>query len=361
MRATRELHDLGQSLWLDSITRRMLLTGTLRRYADEFSVTGLTSNPTIFDEAIKESGLYDATIVEQAQAGASPEEIFFALALEDLRDAADLFHPIHEATGGADGWVSLEASPILAYDTERTIVQVPELHAKARRANLFVKIPGTRPGVPAIEECIFRGIPVNVTLLFSTEQYLAAADAYLRGVERRIAVGLDPVVPSVASLFVSRWDRAVARRAPEGLRNRLGIAIAKQAYRASCELLRSPRWQRLAGAGARVQRLLWASTGTKDPAASDVLYLEALAAPNTIVTVPEKTLQAFADHGRVGAPMPADGGDSDEVLERFAAAGIDVSALADTLQREGAAAFVRSWNDLLERIASKGPGLQKAS
>jgi transaldolase len=351
---------MGQSLWLDNITRGLLMSGTLRRYIQEFSVTGLTSNPTIFDHAIKNSHDYDEAIRRKGKDGESRESLFFELALEDLRQAADLFRPIHDQTGGVDGWVSLEVSPLLANDTAGTITAVKELHDRADRPNLFIKIPGTREGLPAIEEATFAGVPINVTLLFSREQYVAAAEAYLRGFERRLAAGLKPDVFSVASLFVSRWDVAVMGKAPDALRDRLGIAIAKRTYKAYRDLLDSPRWQRLANARARVQRLLWASTGTKDPKASDVLYITSLAAPLTINTIPERTLKALADHGRLGAVMPAHGGDCEEVLAEFTKAGIDIDALAARLQEDGAIAFVRSWDELMKSIASKGEATQVA-
>jgi transaldolase len=360
MQATRRLHDLGQSLWLDNITRDLLTTGTLGRYIAEWSVTGLTSNPTIFHQAIKGSAAYDASIRAQIAAGKSGDALFFELALDDLRRAADLFRPVFDRTAGVDGWVSLEVSPLLAYDTKTTLAAARELHARAGRPNLFIKIPGTKEGLPAIEEAIFSGVPINVTLLFSREQYLAAAQAWLRGVERRIAAGLDPDVGSVASLFVSRWDVAVAGKVPAALVNRLGVAIAQRAYGAYSEFVASPRLQRAMNAGARPQRLLLASTGTKDPKASDILYVKALAAPLTVNTMPENTLKAFADHGEVGAPMPADGGDCESVLGEFARAGVDIDALAATLQDEGAAAFVRSWNELMAVIASKSATLETA-
>jgi transaldolase len=361
MKATEMLHDEGQSLWLDNITRDLLQSGTLKRYIDEFSVTGLTSNPTIFDHAIKNSSAYDAAIRRKVKDGQSGEPLFFELALEDLTRAADLFRPIWDRTGGVDGWVSLEVSPLLAHDTASTLAAAKALHARAGRPNLLIKIPGTKEGRPAIEEAIFAGVPINVTLLFSPEHYLAAADAFLRGIERRVAAGLEPEVGSVASVFVSRWDAAVARRVPEALRNQLGIAIAKRTYKAYRTLLDSPRWQRVFNAGARPQRLLWASTGTKDPGASDVLYIKALAAPFTVNTMPEGTLKALADHGALGRMLPADGGDSEEVLARFAGAGIDVDALASQLQDEGAQSFVSSWRELMDVIASKSAALDKAS
>jgi len=353
MKATQKLHDLGQSLWLDNITRKLLTSGTLGRYINELSVTGLTSNPTIFEHAIKEADFYDDAIRQKALVGKSGEALFFELALEDLTQAADLFRPVHDATDGVDGWVSLEVSPLLADDTAATIKAAVELHAQSQRPNIFIKIPGTPEGIVAIEETIFAGVPVNVTLLFSREHYIAAAEAYMRGIERRITAGLAPRVACVASLFISRWDVAVKDKVPEVLRNRLGIAIAKCTYKAYCDLLASKRWQTLADAGARPQRLLWASTGSKDPEVSDTLYIEALSAPGTINTLPEKTLLAFADHGNVRGEMPTDGGDAEAVLAEFAQAGVDNAALAADLQREGTVAFTKSWRDLLDRIAKK--------
>src|SRR5215470_3782646 len=361
MKATQLLHDLGQSLWLDNITRDLLDNGTLQRYIDELSVTGLTSNPTIFDQAIKHSTAYDQTIRRKLKEGKSGEELFFELALEDLTRAADLFRPIYDRTDGVDGWVSLEVSPLLAYDTASTLAAAKELFARAGRPNLFIKIPGTKEGLPAIEEAIFAGVPVNVTLLFSREQYVAAAEAFLRGIERRIAARLKPNVGSVASVFISRWDGAVMGKVPEPLRSHLGIAIAKRTYKAAQNLLGSPRWQRAYNEGARPQRLLWASTGTKDPQASDVLYIKALGAPFTVNTMPEGTLKAFADHGELGRPLSADGGDSEAVLARFAQAGIGIDALAAKLQEEGAAAFVKSWRELMTVIASKSAALERTS
>ncbi len=361
MKATETLHDQGQSLWLDNITRDLLETGTLARYIADLSVTGLTSNPTIFDHAIKNSSSYDAAIRKKVKEGKSGEDLFFELALEDLTRAADLFRPIWDRTRGVDGWVSLEVSPLLVHDTAKTLAAAKALHARAGRPNLFIKIPGTKEGLPAIEEAIFAGVPINVTLLFSSEQYLAAADAFMRGIERRVAAGLDPEVGSVGSVFISRWDAAVANRVPEGLRNQLGIAIAKRTYKAYRALLDSSRWQRVFNAGARPQRLLWASTGTKDPSASDVLYVRALAAPFTVNTMPEGTLKALADHGALGEMLPADGGDGEEVLATFANAGVNVDALAAQLQDEGAKSFVSSWRELMNVIAAKSSDLAKAS
>jgi transaldolase len=361
MKATQLLHNLGQSLWLDNITRDLLDNGTLRQYIDELSVTGLTSNPTIFDHAIKGSSAYDADIRDGLLKGRAGEQLFFDLALSDLTRAADLFRPVYDRTNTVDGWVSLEVSPLLAYDTVRTLAAAKELFARAARPNLLIKIPGTKEGVPAIEEAVFAGSPVNVTLLFSREHYVAAAEAFLRGIERRIQAGLNPNVGSVASVFVSRWDAAVADKVPAALRNQLGLAVAKRTYKAARALLTSPRWQRVYNAGARPQRLLWASTGTKDPSASDILYVKGLAAPFTVNTMPEKTLQALATHNELGSILPADGGDCEDVLAEFAKAGIDVGALAAQLQEEGTKSFVKSWNELLAVIASKSEALKKAS
>jgi transaldolase len=357
MKATHQLHDLGQSLWLDNITRELVASGTLARYISELSVTGLTSNPTIFEHAIKNSAFYDDAIRNKALAGKSGEELLFELALEDLMQAADLFRPAHDASGGVDGWVSLEVSPLLADDTVATIKAAAQLHARAQRPNLFIKIPGTSAGISAIEESIFAGVPVNVTLLFSREHYLAAAEAYMRGIERRIEAGLDPKVGSVASLFVSRWDVAVKDKVNAELRNRLGIAIAMRTYTSYRELLESTRWRRLAASGALPQRLLWASTGTKDPAAPDTLYLEALAVPDTINTIPEKTLLAFVDHGKAQKIIPPQDDDVEELLGEFVRADIDHAALASELQRAGASAFAKSWSELLESIAAKSTSL----
>ena len=358
MKPTQQLHELGQSLWIDNITRDMLDDGTIERYIDEFSVTGLTSNPTIFEHAISGGEDYDEQIAELRERGLEAEQLFFELALSDLRRAAKLFEPINERTDGVDGWVSLEVSPLLADDADKTIEQVRDLHSRAE-CNIFIKIPGTEAGRIAIEESIFAGIPINVTLLFSTEHYRGAAEAYMRGLERRIEDGLSPDVPSVASLFISRWDKAVIDQAPASLRGQLGIAIAQRTYRAYRELLDSKRFQRLANEGARPQRLLWASTGTKDPEASDILYVTSLAAPNTVNTMPEATLLAFANHGEVGPLLTADD-NAEELLAEFGRAGIDIAALASDLQREGATAFVDSWNELMAGLASKSETLRKA-
>lgn len=352
MNPARQLHDLGQSLWLDNITRGILGDGTLRRYIDEWSVTGLTSNPSIFEKAFGEGHAYDEAIREAKAAGLKDEELFYKLAIEDLVRAADLFKPIHEATRGIDGWVSLELSPLLSADTAGSIASAAHLHGLAKRPNLYIKIPGTPEGVRAIEESIYAGVPINVTLLFSREQYLAAAEAYLRAIERRIAEGKDPKVSSVASVFVSRWDVAVNDKVPPSLRNKLGLAVAGRIYKAYRELLVSPRWQRLAAAGALPQRLLWGSTGTKDKSAPDTMYIDALAAPDTVNTMPDATLRAFADHGKIRQVLRPDGGDAEKVLAEFAAAGIGVAQLADQLQREGGEAFVKSWKSLLGSLAA---------
>jgi transaldolase len=357
VKATERLHELGQSLWLDNITRDLLTSGTLRRYIDELSVTGLTSNPSIFDHAVAHSASYDAEIKRLVSAGKAGEALFFELAIQDLSKAADMFAPIHQRTAGVDGWVSLEVSPLLAHDTARTIAEAKALHAKADRPNLFIKIPGTLEGLPAIEEAIFAGVPINVTLLFSRDDYVRAADAYMRGLERRVAAGLSPDVRSVASVFVSRWDKATLDKVPQDLRDRLGIAVSQQSYKAYRDLLDSERWQRLEGWGARPQRLLFASTSTKDPQASDVLYVGALAAPNTVNTIPEETLLAFGNHGQVDRAMPRDGGDAEQVLVAITRAGVDVGALARELQDEGAKGFVDSWKDLLGAIETKSKAL----
>jgi len=361
MKPTRKLHAMGQSLWLDNITRDLLESGTLERYIGELDVSGLTSNPTIFNNAIKNSSDYDSAIRSKLKSGKSGEALFFELALDDVTRAADLFRPVFDRTRGVDGFVSLEVSPLLAHDTNTTLAVAKDLHARAGRPNLFIKIPGTKEGLPAIEEAIFAGVPINVTLLFSREQYIAAAEAYLRGIERRIVAGLDPEVASVASVFISRWDAAVAGKAPAGLTNTLGIAIGQRTYKAYCDLVASPRYRRVMNTGGRPQRLLLASTGTKDPKASDVMYVKALAAPFTVNTIPEATLLAFADHGDVGAETPADGGNCEAVLAEFVKAGIDIDALAARLQNEGADSFVKSWNELMTVIASKSALLSKAA
>ena len=358
MRTTEVLHNLGQSLWLDNITRDLLDSGTLKHYIDELSVTGLTSNPTIFDHAITHSKSYDSEIRRLMGSGLSGEELFFELAVQDLTRAADLFAPIHERTAGVDGWVSLEVSPLLAYEAKATVVEARALHKKANRRNLFIKIPGTKEGAPAIEDAIFLGIPVNVTLLFTRDHYLAAAEAYMRGLELRVASGLSPDVPSVASLFVSRWDKATMDQVPDWDRDKLGVAIGRQVYAAYRDLLDSDRWQQLASCGARPQRLLFASTGTKDPKASDVLYIGALAAPNTINTMPEETLLAFGEHGRVSSVIPRGGGDCEQVLAEFGSVGVDVAKLGIDLQSEGTKSFDDSWQDLLNAIEAKSKALK---
>ena len=358
MLPTGILNRLGQSLWLDDITRDLLDSGTLARYIADFSVTGLTSNPTIFDQAISRGAAYDAEIGRLSASGKSGEDLFFTLAIQDLSRAADLFLPVHQRTATVDGWVSLEVSPLLAYDTADTVASAKKLHATAGKPNLFIKIPGTREGLPAIEQAIFAGVPVNVTLLFSPEQYLAAADAYMRGLERRVDEGLSPDIRSVASIFLSRWDKAVAEQVPETLKNRLGLAIGRVAYKAYHDLMESDRWQRLANLGARPQRLLFASTGTKDPKASDTLYIDGLAAPNTVNTMPEGTLKAMADHGKAAEAIKRDGGDGPKTLDEFTKAGIDLKALAEKLQVDGAESFVKSWRDLLQTIETKSKALQ---
>ena len=349
----RQLHALGQSLWVDNITRQMVGDGTLKSYIDELSVTGLTSNPTIFEHAIAAGNLYDEQMAELSRQGRSGEDLFFELAMRDLRGAADLLRPCFDATDQVDGWVSLEVSPAIANDTAKTTRMAVELHARAARENLYIKIPGTPAGLKAVEASIYAGVPVNVTLLFSREHYLGAARAYLRGLERRVAAGLDPRVGSVASLFVSRWDVAVHDEVPVECRNRLGIAVAKRTYKAYRDLLDSPRWRKLLDAGAQPQRLLWASTGTKDASAPDTLYVQALAARDTIDTIPDPTLQAFADHGQVHAPLAVGGGDAESVIAEFHQLGIDDAALALRLQLEGTASFRASWDSLLAGIRNK--------
>jgi transaldolase len=362
MKATQLLYNLGQSIWLDNITRDLLDSGTLQRYIEELSVTGLTSNPTIFNHAIRSSSAYTATIRQQfSQANSTTEEIFFELALEDLTRAASLFRPIYERTNGVDGWVSLEVSPLLAYDSDTTLAAAKKLHARAACPNLLIKIPGTQESLPAIEEAVFSGIPVNVTLLFSSDQYLAAADAFLRGIERRLEAGLNPNVGSVASVFVSRWDAAVKGKIPRELNHKLGVAIAMRTYKAARDLLSSPRWHRIYNAGAHPQRLLWASTGTKDATASEVLYARALAAPFTVNTMPEATLNALANRKELGSILPADGGNCEEVLSLFADAGIDINCLAGQLQEEGAKLFINSWDELMSVINSIGLPLAQAA
>jgi len=361
MNSLQKLYRLGQSIWLDNISRELLTSGTLKSYIEDWSLTGLTSNPTIFAHAIKNSMAYDGAICRKLKEGKSGETLFFEVALEDITEAADLFRPIWERTSGVDGWVSLEVSPLLAYDTATSLSAAKELHARAGRPNVLIKIPGTKEGLPAIEEAIFAGVPINVTLLFSREHYLSAAEAYLRGVERRFDAGLNPNVTSVASLFVSRWDVAVSHKVSDSLKNRLGIAIAKQAYKAYQALFTSPRWQRTYNAGARPQRLLWGSTGTKDPNASDILYIKSLAAPFTVNTMPDATLKAFADHGEVGAVLPVDGGDCQATLAEFVKAGINIDALAAQLQEEGAKSFTKSWNELMDVLDSKCGALAEES
>jgi transaldolase len=350
---TQQLHDLGQSLWIDNISRETLRDGSLARLIADYSVTGLTSNPTIFEKAMSQGDAYDDAIARMAHDGRSTEDLFLALALEDLQQAADLFAPAHAASGGIDGWVSLEVSPELVNDTRGSIRAAASLHAQGARRNLFIKIPGTPEGVPAIEESIYQGVPINVTLLFSREQYLAAAEAYMKGIERRLNDGKSPVVESVASLFVSRWDTGARQTVSAQHQNKLGIAIALRTYKAYRDMLASERWSKLAAAGAHPQRLLWASTGTKDPNAPETLYVEALAAPDTIDTMPEKTLKAFAERGKVGAPMPLDGGNAEQTIAEIRREGVDVEALADTLQKEGGDSFKKSWSALMGSLEEK--------
>jgi transaldolase len=356
MKPTQQLHELGQSLWLDNITRTMLDDGTMQRYIDELSITGLTSNPTIFDKAISSGDAYDEQIAELREQGHEGEELFFELALSDLLRAAKLFEPEFQRTDRMDGYVSLEVSPLLAFKTDESIQQAADLHGRAAD-NVFIKIPGTPEGLPAIEESIFAGVPINVTLLMNSEQTIAAAEAYMKGIERRIEADLDPDVPSVLSIFISRSDVAVHDEVPDDLKNTLGVAVGKVTYRDWRRLFETDRWKGLADQGARLQRLLFASTGTKDPEASDTLYIEAFAAPDTINTMPDKTLKAFADHGKVGDPLPEDGGDAEEVMQAHRDAGIDTDALGLRLQKEGAEAFVKSWNELLETIKSESERL----
>lgn len=357
MKTNQKLHDLEQSLWIDHITRDLLNSGMLKHYIEELSVTGLTSNSAIFGYAVKNSSVYDAAIRKKLKENKSGEELFLELALEDLCQAADLFRPIYDQTDGVDGWVSMEVSPRLTQDTDSAVDAVKDLYTRGRRPNIFIKIPGTTEGLPAVEEAIFAGVPVNVTFLYSREHYLAAAEAYLRGVERRIAAGLKPNVGSVASLFVNCWDVAVTGMVPDALHNQLGIAVARRTYKACRELAHSPRWERAYNAGARPQRLLWAGTETMDPEASDVFYINALAAPLTVSCMPESTLKAFADHGDIGTSMPVDDGDLEAALSRFAKAGIDIDALAAQLQDEGTASFIKSWIEILAVIASKSAAL----
>ena len=358
---TQQLHDLGQSLWIDNISRETLRDGSLAKLISGYSVTGLTSNPTIFEKAMGHGDAYDDAIARMARDGRSTEDLFFALAVEDLQQAADLFLPAHEASGGVDGWVSLEVSPLLVNDAQGTIQAAASLHAQAARKNLFIKIPGTPAGAQAIEESIYHGVPINVTLLFSREQYLAAAEAYMKGIERRLNDGKSPVVESVASLFVSRWDTGAKETVSDTYQNKLGIAIALRTYKAYRDLLASERWKKLAAAGAHPQRLLWASTGTKDPKAPETLYVEALAAPGTVDTMPEKTLMAFAEQGRVGDPMPVDGGYAEQTIAEIRREGVDIEALADKLQKDGGDSFAKSWSTLLGGLEEKVTALTAIS
>ena len=350
---TKNLHQLGVSIWLDNITREMLDNGILKNYIDDFCITGLTSNPSIFEAAIAKTSYYDETIRSYTHPGLSHEEVFFKLAIEDIRRAADLFIPVYQKTNGLDGFVSIEVSPLLAYDAENTIRSARDIFSRVGRPNVFIKIPGTPEGLPAIEKVIAEGIPVNVTLLFSAEQYSAAAEAVLKGIETRIEKGLDPCVNSVASVFVSRWDKAVAAKAPAELLNKLGIAVMQKTYSAYLDFLRSPRVQRLMNFGVFPQRLLWASTGTKDPNASDILYVKNLAAPYTVNTIPENTLMAYADHGEEGELLNGDASSADKIIGQFRELSVDYFTLAEQLQAEGADAFKKSWDNLIRSIADK--------
>lgn len=350
---TKNLQDQGVSLWMDNISRQMIDDKELERYIKEFSITGLTSNPSIFDKAIAQTTYYDSAIAKLNKPELNDEALFFELAIQDIQQAADLFLPVFHKTNGLDGFVSIEVSPLLAYDTESTLKSAREIHRKVNRPNVFIKIPGTPEGVPAIEAAIAEGIPINVTLLFSAEQYEASAMAYLRGIETRIKKGLNADVRSVASLFVSRWDKAVEDKAPENLKNKLGIAVAQKTYVAYLKFLKSPRVQRIMNFGTSPQRLLWASTGTKDPNASDVLYIKNLIAPYTINTIPDKTLMAFADHGEIGASLPCNPEAADHIIKQFADISVDYTQLAEQLQKEGAEAFNKSWNNLINSIATK--------
>jgi transaldolase len=350
---TQKLCGQGVSLWLDNLTREMLDNGVLTNYITDLSVTGLTSNPSIFEAAIAKTDYYDKAISKISYSGLSDEDVFFSLAIKDIHRAADLFLPVYQKTNGLDGFVSIEVSPLLAYDTENTIKAAKEIHRKVNRPNAFIKIPGTPQGLPAIEMAIAAGIPVNVTLLFSAEQYLAAAEAYLRGIEARINKGLNPDIRSVASVFVSRWDKAVADTSPLELRNKLGIAIMQKTFQVYCQFLSSQKVKRVMNFGVFPQRLLWASTGTKDPNASDILYVKNLVAPYTVNTIPEKTLLAFADHGETGEPLTGDTKSADQIISQFEALSVNYQQLAVQLQKEGAEAFNQSWGNLLKAINYK--------
>lgn len=350
---TFNLHRQGVSLWLDNITRKMLDNGVLQQYITEFSVTGLTSNPSIFEAAIAKTGDYDEAIRKGSNDGLSDEEVFFNLAIEDIQRAADLFLPAYKATNGLDGYVSIEVSPLLAFDAENTIKAAKAIHDKVNRPNVFIKIPGTRQGLRAIERSIAEGIPINVTLLFSAEQYEAAANAYLKGVESRIEKGLNPDIRSVASVFISRWDKAVADKTPDGLKNKLGLAVSHKIYYSYLIFLGSQRIHKAMNSGVMPQRLLWASTGTKDPNASDILYVKNLVVPYTVNTIPENTLHAFADHGDSSQLMPGNIIEAEEIISQFKDLSVDYFQLAEQLQSEGAEAFRKSWYNLLESIALK--------
>jgi transaldolase len=353
----QRLHALGQSLWLDSISRLMLRSGALARYVSELAVTGLTSNPTILGHAMAAGSDYDHSLARLVDAGVTDaQDLVYSLALEDLAEAAALFRPAWERTAGVDGYVSLEVPPDVAYDAQATIALARRLHDQAGFPNLLVKIPGTPPGLTAMEETITAGIGVNVTLLFSDTHYLRTADAYLRALERRRAAGLDLNVPSVASVFISRWDAAADPLLPPALHGRLGLAMAQKTYSSHLQLLSDKRWQTLAEAGARPQRVLWASTSTKDPDLPDSYYLGRLAAPDTIDTVPEKTLLAFADHGDPDQRLAPDYAAAERTISAIADAGVDVDILAERLQRQGAGAFGADWAALLDAMREKAGG-----
>jgi transaldolase len=353
----RALHDAGVSIWLDTLSRELLDSGRFAGLIADCAVTGATSNPTIFAKAITGSDRYDDQLRAAAAAGRrDPQELFFELALEDVGRAADLLRATYEASGGRDGFVSLECTPDLADDTQATIDQALELWSRLDRPNVMIKVPATGAGIPAIEELTARGVNVNITLLFSLERYEQVIDSYVSGVERRVAAGR-PVdaISSVASFFVSRVDAKVDPLLPAGsdLRGRVAIANAQRAYARSLERFGDERWLTLRESGARPQRPLWASTGTKDPSYSDVLYVEELIAPETVNTMPETTLRAFADHGRVGGTIGIEGSFADETLNLAAEAGVDLATVTAQLEREGVRSFCDSYHDLLDCIVTK--------
>jgi transaldolase len=355
----RQLHEAGQSLWLDSINRAMLGSGDLARYVDQLAVTGLTSNPTILGHAMAASHDYEGSLrALLAQGVSGPQDLVYAAAFEDLGQAANLFRPAWQASGGEDGYVSVEVPPDLAYDAPATVALARHLHAMAGFPNLLVKVPGTPQGLTVLEELVDAGIGVNVTLLFSDTHYLRTAEAYMRALERRLARGEDLAVPSVASVFVSRWDKAADSLLPKPLHGRLGVAMAQKVYSSYQSLLASDRWRDLEAGGARPQRVLWASTSAKDPALPDTYYVEKLASPGTINTMPEKTLIAFADHGTVGEMLRDDYASGEETVAEVAAKGVDVDALGESLQRQGARAFSADWSALLDAIAAKASSIR---